>query len=327
MGIPGEDLAGCYSARDFVAWYNGHPDQADTEFGLDSDRVVVIGNGNVALDVARTLLLPERVLRSTDMSDVAIDVITAANVREVVVVARRGPEHAAYSLGELMALEKVEGVTIAVDPKDIDGAAHTDRRHDIIRRAADQAGSGAAGQRTIRLRFGLQPVAVNGADRVESITFRDTAGHEETVDTSTVLRAIGYRGLPVDGLPFDPVTATLPNDAGRVVSPDTDLDVPGVYCTGWIKRGSRGIIGTNKVDAGETVDSILRDLSADRLDQPTSDLDQLRDLLVQRQVDVVDKAAWRRIDRVEKTQGAAEDRPRKKLLRLHELMHAAREEP
>jgi ferredoxin--NADP+ reductase len=323
LGISGEALPGCYSARDFVSWYNGHPGQADHAFELDPDRVVLIGNGNVALDVARILMLSEQVLGTTDMSDAAAQTISRAAVREVLVAARRGPEEAAYSLGELMALEKIEGVTLVVEPGEVGAGSDDDRRHEVIHRAAGRI-EPYAEDRIIRLRYGVEPIRINGSDRVESITFRASDGHEDTIRTGTVFRAIGYRGVPVDGLPFDPTSGILPNDGGRVVSPESDLAVTGMYCAGWIKRGPRGVIGTNKPDAEETVDCILNDLVFDRLRSPIGTADTLSALLAQRGVELVDKAGWSRIDSTEKQLGLAEGRPRRKLVRSIELVQAAR---
>lgn len=323
LGVPGERLDGVWSARDFVAWYNGHPEFADRSFAAHGDRAVVVGNGNVALDVARTLLLGPEVLAQTDISDVALDALSRSGIREVDIVARRGPEHAAYSLGELLALSKLDGISLIAKPSEVAAAPDHGRRHDILLRAARAAEERA--DRVIRLRFGLEPVSIEGSDRVRSITFRRADGQFETIRTSAVFRAIGYRGLEVDGLPFDPVTTTVPHDAGRAVEPESDEDVPGLYCTGWIKRGPRGIIGTNKTDATETVDSILQDLADDRLTAPSHDPAALAELLAVRGVNVVDKSGWHRIDEAEKARGAGQGRLRKKFLALSDMLQAARD--
>ncbi|MDQ7909352.1 FAD-dependent oxidoreductase [Phytohabitans sp. ZYX-F-186] len=322
LGIPGEDLAGCHSAREFVGWYNGHPEHADQKFDLTGKRAVVIGNGNVALDVARTLLRPAEVFTTTEMADHAIEAFQASGVCEVVVTARRGAEHAAYTLGELMALERLPDVAVVASPAEVPEHPAADQRYTIVRRAAERATP--AGSRTIRFRYGLEPVSVNGDGRAESVTFRRADGGTETVEASLVLRAIGYRGRPVPGLPFDEVMGTLPNDAGKVIDPATGLDVPGVYCCGWIKRGPRGIIGTNKHDAEETVDSLLHDFSAERLADPPKGGAELAALLSARLPDLVDKAAWTRIDVAEKRRGRAESRPRRKLVTVPELLAASR---
>jgi ferredoxin--NADP+ reductase len=322
LGVPGENLDGVWSARDFVAWYNGHPEFADRSFSAEGDRAVVVGNGNVALDVARTLLLGPEVLGKTDISDPALDALSRSGIREVDIVARRGPEHAAYSLGELLALSKLDGVSLVADPGEVSAAPDHGRRHEILLRAASDAQRPS--ERVIRLRFGLEPVSIDGRDRVESITFRRTDGQFETIPAAAVFRAIGYRGLEVDGLPFDPVTGTVPHEAGRAVEPASGEDVPGLYCSGWIKRGPRGIIGTNKTDATETVDSILQDLADDRLTAPKHDPAALAELLAARGVDVVDKTGWQRIDAAEKARGSDAGRPRVKFIALSDMVRTAR---
>jgi ferredoxin/flavodoxin---NADP+ reductase len=320
LGIEGEQLAGVHAARSFVAWYNGHPDYVEQSFDLSGDRVVVIGNGNVALDVARTLLRPVEALATTEMADHALAALAESNVSEVVVAARRGPEHAAYSLGELLALDQLDGIEVLAAPDEIpaDGSG---RRHDVLIRAAAREGGAA---KTIRFRFGLEPVAIEGDGRTEAITFRRADGELERLETSLVLRAIGYRGTAVDGLPFDEVTATLPHESGRVMDPATDEPVTGIYCSGWIKRGPRGIIGSNKQDAEETVDALLHDLGADRLAAPTQPVGALGALLAERVTDLLDKAAWGRIDLEEKRLGRESSRTRQKLVTVEELLAASR---
>ncbi|UGQ11147.1 FAD-dependent oxidoreductase [Yinghuangia sp. ASG 101] len=320
LGVAGEHLPGVHAARNFVAWYNGHPDHAGERFGLDGERVVVIGNGNVALDVARTLLRPADALSVTDMAQHAVDALAAGNVSEVVVVARRGPEHAAYSQGELLALDQLEGVTVVAEADEV-GAHDGDRKQAVLRRAA---GRGDAAGKVVRFRFGLEPVAIEGGERVEAVTFRRPDGGTERIETALVLRAIGYRGARVDGLPFDEATATLPHESGRVVDPERGEVVVGVYCSGWIKRGPRGVIGSNKQDAEETVAGILDDLASDRLADPTGSPEDFARLLRDRVADLLDKTAWDRIDREEKRRGREASRPRQKLVTIQELLAASR---
>ncbi|MFE5699320.1 FAD-dependent oxidoreductase [Rhodococcus koreensis] len=320
LGIPGEDLPGVHAARTFVAWYNGHPDHATESFDLSGERVVVIGNGNVALDVARTLLRPADDFHATEMAQHAIAALAGSSVTEVVVAARRGAEHGAFSQGELLALEKLEGIAVVAERDEV--ADHgSGRKHEVLLRAVDRDGADGP---AIRFRFGLEPISVEGENGVEAIIFRRPDGTTERVETSLVLRAIGYRGTAVAGLPFDETTATLPNDAGRVVDPERDEAVPGLYCSGWIKRGPRGIIGSNKQDAEETVDSVLHDLAAGRLSDPCRTPDELEKLLADRVEDLLDKAAWGRIDLEEKRRGRESARPRQKLVTIPELLAASR---
>ncbi|MFV2178565.1 NAD(P)-binding protein [Actinomadura sp. LOL_016] len=272
LDIPGEDLPGCFAARDFVAWYNGHPAYGGHPFDLTGHRALVIGNGNVALDVARVMARPPDAFVGTDMADHAVEALRHSAIREIVVAARRGPEHAAYTTGELLALERTDGAALLASPEEAP-QSDTGRRSTIIAAAARRRPT--RDQRTITFRYGLSPEAINGADSVESVTFRRSDGGTETIKASLVLRAIGYRGRAVPDLPFDESTGTLPHRAGSVVDPATGAPVTGVYCAGWIKRGATGMIGSNKTDAQETVDSILRDYAAGQLDEPAATREHL----------------------------------------------------
>jgi ferredoxin--NADP+ reductase len=322
LGIPGEDLPGCVSAREFVAWYNGHPDAAEHAFALDRPRVVVIGNGNVGLDVARVLASPVDGLEHTDMADHAIEALRASAVDEVVIAARRGPESAAYTAGELSALDHHQGIVVRTVGAEVAEVAHLkDRRSAIVTAAAGRPAAG--GRSTITLRYGLRPVSINGQGAVESVTFEHADGTLETISTALVVRAIGYRGEPIASLPFEDVTGTLPHAAGRVVDLTTRQPVAGIYCTGWIKRGATGTIGTNKSDAAETLRSVLHDLGAGLLGNPEGDLGSLAELIRSRRPDLVDQAGWRRIDLAERSRGRAAGRPRSKIVWLPDLLAAA----
>jgi ferredoxin--NADP+ reductase len=324
LGVAGEDLPGCVSAREFVAWYNGHPDVADREFNLSGQRAVIIGNGNIALDVARIMAQSAEALATTDMADHAIEALRGSAISDVVVVTgRRGPEHAAYSAGELSALEHLEEVALLATADEV---AHVTGSRDRKNAVAAAAGKRQPepGQRTITLRYGLRPESINGTDAVESVTFRRTDGTVDTIETSLVVRAIGYRGRPVKGSPFDDVTGTLPHTAGSVCDPATGDSVVGVYCSGWIKRGATGMIGTNKTDSAETVDTILHDFAAGRLPEPQHRMEELEQLVASRRPDVVDKHAWARIDQSEQRAGRPLGRPRKKLVRVSDLVAMSR---
>jgi ferredoxin--NADP+ reductase len=323
LGVAGEDLPGCVSAREFVAWYNGHPDFAERSFDLSGHRAVVIGNGNVALDVARLLAQPAAALAGTDIADHALEALGRSAIADVVVTARRGPEYAAYTTGELSALEHTDGVALVAEPEEVARVAHaSDRRATILGAAAKR--EPAEGERTITFRYGLRPESIDGTDHVEHVTFRKADGSTETIQASLVVRAIGYRGSAVDGLPFDGVTGTLSHCAGSVCDPATGDSVVGVYCSGWIKRGATGMIGTNRTDSAETVDSILHDFAAGQLPEPQHGMQGLADLVTARQPDVVDKQAWARIDQAERRSGREAKRPRKKFVRLTELVAASR---
>ena len=255
LEIPGIELPGVASATDFVAWYNGHPDHLDRRFDLSHRRAIVIGNGNVALDVARILTIDPERLRGSEISPSALHTLRRSRIEEVIVVGRRGPEHAAFTLPELVGLAGTPGVDL-LTADGIAGASLRDPKLELLARIEP---SGAP--RRIILRYRRSPTAVLGTKRAEAVEFAaaDRPGARETIESGLVLTAIGYRGVPVAGLPFDPHTGTVPNVAGRV------LERPGVYVAGWIKRGPTGFIGTNRSCALETVRSLVADDNAGRL--------------------------------------------------------------
>ena len=345
LGIPGEDLPGSWPATEFVAWYNGHPDFQALEFDLSGERAVVIGNGNVALDVARMLALTRAELAPTDTTDAAIEAIVASGIREILVLGRRGPVQASWTPAELQELGELAGADVLVDPAELDldpaSADELERSSNIVRRNveilrefAEHEPSGKA--RVLRLRFRASPVAILGRDRVEAVEIvrnrleADEDGHVRAVPTDErevipcgpVFRSIGYRGVGVLGAPFDERGGTMPNDGGRVLD-ERGEPIAGVYCAGWIKRGPTGVIGTNKKDATETVDLLLEDARASRL---TGDARGSIDaLLAERGTQVVTYPGWEAIDAVEKARGKGQGRPRVKLDTWDELLAAARD--
>jgi ferredoxin--NADP+ reductase len=323
LGIPGEELPGSHSAREFVAWYNGHPDHATDTHDLSGERVVLIGNGNVALDVARSLVNPQDVRGASDMAEAAQEALLDSAVSEVCIVARRGPEHAAYTTGELEALARIPNVDLVAHRSELgDLDALNARCRQVLETAAGH--TSAVGRRRVVLRFGLAPVSIDGASHVEGVTFRRAVGAEERIDTHLVLRAVGYRGAATPGLPFDETTGRIPNLGGRVIDADSGRTLPGVYCSGWIRRGAIGVIGTNKVDAEETVAGLLYDFSSGELADPTGAPDDFADLVRRRQPDVVDYAAWCRIDAAERARGRDANRSRVKFVSVDELLAASR---
>jgi ferredoxin--NADP+ reductase len=254
LEIPGADRPGVVSATELVGWYNGHPDHRDRTIDLSHPRVVIVGNGNVALDVARILTVDPETLARTDIAPGALAALRASRVQEVVVAGRRGPEHAAFTLPELIGLAATPGISVGAVADELT-AAGGDPRLDLLRELAQERRPG----RRITLRFGLVPERVQGEDRVDAVRF-----DRETIDAGLLITSIGYRGRPVPGLPFAPETGTVPNDEGRV------HDRPGVYVVGWIKRGSTGFIGTNKACSQDTVLALVEDLNAGRLDASRS---------------------------------------------------------
>lgn len=332
LGIPGEDLPGSWPATAFVAWYNGHPDFQHLSFDLSGERAVVIGNGNVALDVARMLALTPDELAPTDTTDAAIAAINSAGIREILVVGRRGPVQAAWTPVEVGELGDMAGADVIVDPADLEldavSAAALEASAPTVKRNVDHLREYAARTpegkpRTIRLRFFLSPVAILGEERVEAIELvrnelvegRAVATEERvTVPCGIVFRSVGYQGVPLPGVPFDERSRTIPNESGRVE--------PGLYAAGWIKRGPSGVIGTNKKDANETVELLLADARAGLL--PPRGEGALEELLAERGVEAVLYAGWEAIDRAERAAGEPHGRPRIKLCSWDELRAAAR---
>lgn len=286
LDIPGIDRPGVTSATSFVGWYNDHPDFADLDVALTSPRVLVIGNGNVALDVARILVSDPEALATTTISRRALAVLRGSKVREVVVAGRRGPQHAAFTLPELVGLVD-SGTPVAVDPADLDDLPTptdptTRAKLELLR---EVAGRPVPDTPYIRLAFYTAPLEVVGDDagatgvrvgrnRLTADGVVEPSGETSVVDAGLVLTSVGYRGVAVPGLPFDEATGTTPHRAGRVIDPsatgtdDAAVQLPGVYVTGWIKRGPSGFIGTNKTDSAETVGSLLADLEAGVLGEP-----------------------------------------------------------
>ncbi|MDQ3067756.1 MAG: FAD-dependent oxidoreductase [Actinomycetota bacterium] len=335
LGIPGEDLPGSWPATAFVAWYNGHPDFQQLDFDLSHERAVVIGNGNVALDVARMLALTPEELAPTDTTDAAIAAINDAGVKEILVVGRRGPVQAAWTPVEVGELGELAGADIVVDAADLElddaSAAELEASPPTVRRNVDHlrdyaarapGGMSQRKSRRIKLRFLSSPVAILGEDKVEAIELvrnelvdgRAVATDErETIECGIVFRSVGYQGIPLAGVPFDEQSATIPNVGGRVE--------PGLYAAGWIKRGPSGVIGTNKKDATETVALLLEDAREGAL-PPRGD-ETLEELLDERGVGAVMYAGWEAIDRAEKAAGEPHGRPRIKLCTWEALLDAS----
>nr|WP_275940836.1 FAD-dependent oxidoreductase [Nocardioides zeae] len=336
LGIPGEDLPGSHAATDFVAWYNGHPDHAHHTYDLAAERAVVLGNGNVALDVARVLASDPARLARTDIADHALTALRASRIREVVVVGRRGPAQAAFTTPELLGLADCDGVDLVVRPDELGGPAAPGTAGDLKTELLAELGTRTPRHdRRVTLRFAASPTAVLGDGWVEGVRLvrnevveqdgrvvaRPTADVEELA-CGLVLRAVGYHGRPVPDLPFDEVRGVVPHDGGRVLATTGGAAVPQVYVTGWIKRGASGVIGTNKVCARETVGRLLDDFAAGRLPAPVADAATLPDLLPEH----VGLAGWRAIDQHEKRSGRAERRPRVKLVDVPALLAVARGE-
>jgi len=338
LGIPGEDLDGSVPAVDFVGWYNAHPHFEEMAPDLSTGRAVVVGNGNVALDVARILVTDPDILATTDIADHALQSLHDRGVEEVLIVGRRGPLQAPFTTLELRELGHLEGlgdVDVIVDPadfaditdEDLDAAGKTVKNNiKVLRGYSETTPKGA--KRRIVFRFRTSPIEIKGGDKVESIVLgrnqlvdengrvvaKDT-GEREEVPAQLVVRAVGYRGVELAGLPFDDRKGTIPHTSGRIEGRRNE------YVVGWIKRGPTGVIGSNKSDSQETVDTLIADLAGASLsDFEAEHADRLAEWFVERQPEVVTDDHWKLIDEHERTSGESHGRPRVKLTSVAELL-------
>ena len=348
LQIPGEELPGSGPATAFVGWYNAHPDYADHEFDLSCERAVVIGNGNVAADVARMLALTRGELEVTDTADHAIEALADSQIREIVVLGRRGPAQAAFTNPEVRELGEMHDADIHIDPAEIEldalsreflesEADITARKNvEIFEQFAAKPPQGKP--KRIVLRFLASPIEIQGDGKVERIVVgrnelqRDDSGairphdtgEREEIETGLVLRSIGYKGTGVDGVPYDERRGVIPNEAGRLIDPASGEQLRGHYATGWIKRGPSGVIGTNKKDSQETVESMLEDVETGRMpDPPHASGSAIEALLRERRPDLVSFEGWQAIDAAEQERGKPQGRPRIKFCRVEEMVEVA----
>jgi ferredoxin--NADP+ reductase len=351
LGIPGEDATGSHAATQFVAWYNAHPDFANHPVDLSCDTAVVVGNGNVALDVARMLVLSREELATTDTADHAVEAFAGSAIRRVVVLGRRGPAQAAFTTPELRELGELSRADVIVDPADLvldptseawlasDAADATARRNvEILREYAQRKPHGHSHQ--VELQFLRSPleVLVDDMGRTRGLVVTknelktDSSGRvravatdeQEEIECGLVFRSIGYTGRPTAGLPFDEQRGLIRNEGGRVLD-DHGRVAPGEYVVGWIKRGAVGVIGTNKKDAADTVSRIVQDVEAGLINQPhaSSDPDAVADLLHTRVDRVIRWDGWVRIDEHERSVGQPQGRPRVKLVSVPDMIAVA----
>jgi len=341
LDIPGEHLPGSWAAREFVAFYNGHPDHGATSFDLTGERAVIVGNGNVALDLARMLTRDAADLAWTDISDTALAALRASRVREVVILGRRGPLQAAYNnpeLEEFFHLEDVDVAVEGVEPEVFEPAAlagedlQTRRKMQTLRALISRPQR--AGRRRVVFRFLRSPLRLEGDGRVERLTLACNAlvtetggvkvgstGRTESLEAGLVFRAVGYRGAAMPGLPFDATRGVIRNTSGRV---EGDAGVlAGVYASGWVKRGCNGIIGTNKACAHETVRLLLEDFRSGRLPARRAPEGDIEPILRARKPDLVAAPNWSAIDHAERSAGRAAGRPRVKITTRAGLLAAA----
>lgn len=342
LHIPGEELPGSVAAVDFVGWYNAHPHFDGMAPNLAGGRAVVVGNGNVALDVARILVSDPEALANTDIADHALASLDTRGVEEVVVIGRRGPLQATFTtleLRELGDLEALGDVDVILDPADFEGITDEDleaagktvkQNIKVLRKYADE--QPRESKRRIVFRFCTSPIELRGEDHVESIVLgrnelvrdadgrmvaKDT-GEREELPVQLVVRAVGYRGVPTPGLPFDERSGTIPHTDGRIDGSGNE------YVVGWIKRGPSGVIGSNKKDSQDTVNTLLEDLRAAGVDERGSEYDrELAEWLLEHQPALVTGEHWQLIDAHERTAGESLGRPRVKLASVAELLRIA----
>ncbi len=349
MNIPGEDLPGSHAATEFVAWYNGHPHYRDASFDLSVKAVAVVGNGNVAMDVARILERTPEELATTDIADYALEALRKSQIETVYILGRRGPAQAAYTTPEIKELGELAAAEVIVSPQDAEidplsakiMQAEADRmvlgNVEAISRYAAHEPEGKP--RKIVMRFLVSPVRLIGTDRVEGIeivknqlvatddgTLRPkSTGETEILPVGLVFRSIGYKGTGLPGVPFNERDGVIPNTAGRVVAQDLQ-PITGEYATGWIKRGPSGIIGTNKPDSVETATNLLKDVKVGISWHPANPHPEAVEALLEtRAVDYVTYADWQALDAEEVARGKALGRPRLKFTSIEEMLAAIRE--
>ncbi|PJF40883.1 MAG: NADP oxidoreductase [Phototrophicales bacterium] len=347
LGIPGEDLAGSHAATEFVAWYNGHPDYRDREFDLSQESVVIVGVGNVAMDVTRILASSYEELYETDIADYALEALKNSKIKRIYVLGRRGPAQAAFTNPEIKELGELAEANITVPPEEAEldelskkeleaSEDRTQSRNVEIVQEYAQRPIDPNKPKTIILRFLVSPVEIIGNDHVEAVKIvknqlvaterglRPKPTEEtEVIPAGLIFRSVGYRGVPLAGVPFREDWGIIPNDKGRVQDLETGEVIIGEYTAGWIKRGPSGVIGTNKPDAQETVKMALEDVALGKTLQPSHpDPESIEKLLAERNIQYVTYADWQILDEIERKRGEAVGRPRLKFTRVADMLEA-----
>lgn len=340
LGIPGEDLPGSLSATAFIAWYNAHPDRADLNPPLDTKHVAVIGMGNVALDVTRALLKDPDELDKTDMAPYAVEALRRSHVTDVHILGRRGPSQASFTPKELREVAELPGVEMVVDPADLAAdrvgtfenersARNAARNLELFTEYSRPSSSTESGTKRVHIHFFVSPVGVIGAERVQALRLERNrlepkdgrlgvvgTGRFEHLEVGLLLRSVGYRSQPLEGVPFDDQRGVIPNVGGRVTTSEGET-VPGEYTSGWVRRGPSGVIGTNKTDAEETVRHLLKDAAT--LAQPHTRTD-IALLLERKGVRYVTLGDWQRIVNTERRNGERAGRQSLKFSSTHEML-------
>ena len=347
LGIPGEDLQGSYPATIFVGWYNGHPDYRDLEFDLSQvERVAVIGNGNVAMDVARILAKSVEELSTTDITNYALETLQKSAVKEIFLLGRRGAAQAAFTNPEIRELGQIPNVDLVVHPPDLvmdelnqeflDNAPDVHQRNVDILSLQIEKGEGSA-PRKVRARFFVSPVEILGTERVEGMRLEKNklvkddqgnlrargTGEVEAFPIQMIFRSIGYKGQPLLGVPFDERAGLIPNQDGRVIDPETQSPVPRLYVTGWIKRGPSGVVGTNKPDSVASVQVMLEDARNGGVpDGIATGSEAITTLLSAKSVRYVTFEDWKQLDQIEVETGKPLGKPREKMTTVKEMLDA-----
>ena len=343
MEIPGEDLSGSHSATDFVGWYNGHPDYRELKFDLSCPAVAVVGVGNVAMDVARVLSCNVDELAKTDAAGYAVSALRASKVKTVWLLGRRGPAEAAYSPVEITELGELDVCDLVVDPKEaaLDEVSKKELSDLAVKKKVDYVqahalkGEGSKA-RKIRARFRVSPVEVIGKDgKVSAVRIEKNKlvaddkgrvkcvgiGEFETIPIGMILRSVGYRGVPIAGVPFDEKSGHIPNENGRVLPAPGQPALPGQFVVGWAKRGPSGLIGTNRADSVATVQALLEDLKAGKLPaSAAASPEAAAKLLESKKVRALSFADWQRLDALEKANGAKANKIREKFTRIEDML-------
>ncbi len=349
MNIPGEDLRGSYTATEFVAWYNGHPDYKDRKFDLSQEKVAIIGVGNVAVDVARILCRTREELEKTDIADYALEQLANSNVKEVYMIGRRGPAQAAFTNPELKELGNLDGADLILDEDEIEPdeltikhmQEHEDKSVTRKLELLKEYSQSATGNKNKKLyiKFLLSPVEITGHDdsTIKSLVLTENELYESEdgsvrcksadkiveLDVGLVFRSIGYHGVPLAGVPFNESWGVISNEKGRIVD-NENIHIEGMYATGWIKRGPTGVIGTNKTDSAETVNSILEDINDEKLNTPEStDPESIENLIMSRNDKIITYEKWLKVDDSEKLRGEKLGRPRLKYTDIDEIIDIA----
>ncbi|XP_078439443.1 pyridine nucleotide-disulfide oxidoreductase family protein [Wolffia australiana] len=355
LNIPGEDLPNIHSAREFVWWYNGHPDCSNMSPNIQStDTAIILGQGNVALDIARILLRPTRELETTDMADYALEALHRSSIRKVLLIGRRGPAQAACTAKELREILSIKDLRVHIKKRDLltssadEEELNNDRRqrrvYELLAKASSSLHSVTSTQKELHFIFFRKPhqFLPSFDNRVRGVSFEKTClakdfesgkrfavgtGQFEELDAGLVLKSIGYKSVSVPGLAFDKQRGVVPNIKGRVVKANSDQTVleNGLYVVGWLKRGPTGIIATNLYCAEETVESVLEDLEKGTERKRKQGRPGLVELLESRDIQYVTFMGWEKIDMKEKAEGIRRNRPRIKITEWGELLRVANE--